>query len=625
MMKKRDCIVLVFVMALVGCQKEVAYTPVQGGNSSGTAHQEEFTTFAATQGSTRTSMRADGQFSWTLGDNIFVETEPGTFAQATNTNITSTQTDAQFNFTGTFSKYSYPVRYTGTSNTNSSSVTIPSNQLQTAANNADHFGISGDCGVATATRNGDHYDFTLQHKASYLVFTPKTLVTPKVDYCYLLGIDVTDDSGGTLYGTYDFSDAGLDISSATSTGNTIELEVCNTRETPENLYAQRESRRDVTGRIDLTDDGNFHLSNNIENTAYIVIQPGTHRLKVTYHVAYFRLQTTIYRNDVTAGTEYYRNNWWYFDYDDNVQDITVTVDATARDYQPGYFYTIASTLTLEEPAFEYEFTGYYQWNASHSYWRFLGDGDLSGNPGIARNNNEVKNVSQATVNGSTSITSGDVNLAITNSNNAATSPKFDYIPNANAMTWYIHNGDIHRDMESKWWMKGFHDGYTLCVGGIWMKKWEYLPEKRTDISAPIPGLLPTIEQMDLRSNIPSDSYDNTLFRKSFTAATQQSKPEDSEISKYFYLPDRGFYNTTWKNNGTYDLELKLLGAEGYYWTSTALPDDSNDSNKRRRTAYCLWINTRDEFVQLKWRDDNNYFRRFGLIAGTRPDGQNWFQ
>lgn len=613
-MKKRDSIVLVFVMVLAACQKDAAYSPDQGGNSSGTAHQEEFTTFAATQGSTRTSMRADGLFSWTAGDKIHVQTAPGTFKQPTSTIITSTQTDAQFNFTGTFSKYSYPVRYTGNGNSNPSQVTIPSKQLQTAANNADHFGTSGDCGVATATRNGDHYDFTLQHKASYLVLNPVTASEPMVDYCYLLSVTVTDLSSNTLCGTYTFDENGLSSSPTSDGSSTITLELEKDRQTPVDNYSSSPYWKDVTG--DIKDmEANFHLNKAGLNTAYIVIQPGTHQLRVTYRVAYFRLQDTEY--DVV----------WKFKFDDNVKDYAV--DYSISDYEPGYFYTMRPTLDLspQEPRFQYNYSGYHQWDASGSYWDFLTT-DPTTDSQVPRNNNETVTVLQSAVSGSTSFTPrNDYNPS--GYLVAQNTPFSDITPNVNEMTWYIMAGDVHRDEETLWWMHGYHNQYTLCKEGVWILKKAYISGySATQTYDAGDGAL-DLTQGDRPAEAVLDKFSKGFLTVGLD--DHKHRPSDTEIYKYFFLPDRGYYQTSWKSATEFDLQLKLMGAEGFYWTSTAIKDYQEGSNKKRH-AYALEIKDRETIpcIRLKYKDQTSehVMRRYGFIAGYRPytdPKEPWFQ
>ena len=52
-------------------------------------------------------------------------------------------------------------------------MTFAETQIQTAPNDASNIGKYGDCGVAVATKNTQgKYQFTLQHKAAYLVLSP---------------------------------------------------------------------------------------------------------------------------------------------------------------------------------------------------------------------------------------------------------------------------------------------------------------------------------------------------------------------------------------------------------------------------------------------------------------------
>ena len=89
------------------------------------------------------------------------------------------------------------------------SVTIPTVQTQTGANNTEHIGRSGDCGTAVATINGNvndnvNYSFTLQHKAAFFCFLPH------IDYLPSVKIDKIQVScNEAIAGTYQLSPAGL--------------------------------------------------------------------------------------------------------------------------------------------------------------------------------------------------------------------------------------------------------------------------------------------------------------------------------------------------------------------------------------------------------------------------------
>ena len=614
-MKRLAYITFALFLTLAGCQEEMTDEPCNPAQPDSTAVAEgAYTTFAASQGGTRTSMRADGQFSWTVNDNIFVKNDAGSYVQANSTDITTTQTDAEFNFTGDFSHYSYPVRYTGTNNTYHTRVTISPKQIQSAAGNADHFGTSGDCGVATAIRKGDHYEFTLEHKASYLVLNPVTASTPMVDYCYLLGVTVTDLSSNTLCGTYDFDDNGLGnlISPGSST---ITLKLDNERLTPVDNYSALPWWKDETGEIKNI-DANFHLNKSGLNTAYIVMQPGQHQLRVTYKVAYFRLQETEFDGDR-----------WKFKFVDNVKDYSITYPAS--EYKPGYFYTMMPTLDLspQEPMFQYNYSGYHQWDAPDSYWDFLTNNPTTDSR-VPRNNNESASFLRTSVENSNSFTPRN-EYNVSGYVIAQNVPFKDVTPNANEMTWYIMAGDVHRDAETLWWMHGFHNQYTLCKDGVWIKKRQYITDY-TDTQTYNAG----DGNLDLtKDDRPAEAVLNK-FRTEFVTIgddDHKHRPADSEIDKYFFLPDRGYYMTSWDNEyPNYRMELKLMGAEGFYWTSTAIKD--YDDGKTRRHAYALEINDRGDtpYIRLKYKDIDaeQVMRRYGFIAGYRPytdPPEPWFQ
>ncbi len=129
---------------------------------------------------------------------------------------------AKFLFAGTFTNPTYPLRYTG-KNGAKDKVTIAATQTQMLPADASHIGESGDCGTATAQKNGDHYDFNLVHKAAYLTLMPFTSDSKLVGG-KLTKIKITADK--PLAGTFGFGDSGLDIATAPqSPSNSITLNI----------------------------------------------------------------------------------------------------------------------------------------------------------------------------------------------------------------------------------------------------------------------------------------------------------------------------------------------------------------------------------------------------------------
>lgn len=113
---------------------------------------------------------------------------------------------------------SYDVYYSG-KNGNKDQVNIPASQTQTEPNTTVHFGVSGDCGMAIATRLAGerNFNFRLDHKAAYLLFLPRTSNTI-LQSCYLTKIEVNSDNDITS--TYTLNSVTGKLT-GTGTGNQI--------------------------------------------------------------------------------------------------------------------------------------------------------------------------------------------------------------------------------------------------------------------------------------------------------------------------------------------------------------------------------------------------------------------
>jgi hypothetical protein len=194
-------------------------------------------------------------FYWTENDRISLDAGYESRAER----LTPDKTGAEFVFDGAdLYASSYQVYYPG------KGVTIPAVQTQTGANNSDHIGQSGDCGVATATLNEDDgsYSFTLQHKAAYLCFLPH------IDYLPSARVKKIEvQCSQPIAGNYQLSKEGLYAISGTSKKITL------------NLNTQPQKPND------------FLLAHQIADcqdacAAYMVIAPQTSSCSftVTYHV-----------------------------------------------------------------------------------------------------------------------------------------------------------------------------------------------------------------------------------------------------------------------------------------------------------------------------------------------------
>ena len=182
------------------------------------------TAFVVNNGATRTTAEYDGSglnFYWTEGDHLWVNN--GTLTQDNSNNITEMLTPnpttptgvkraatARFYFAGTYTAPSYPVRYTGKGSTVGDKVTIKAQQAQALPNDAAHISADGDCGTGTAIYSGTGYNFTLDHKASYLTLLPYSSINFSTSV-KLTQVKITADEA--LSGQFNFDDSGIDLGS----------------------------------------------------------------------------------------------------------------------------------------------------------------------------------------------------------------------------------------------------------------------------------------------------------------------------------------------------------------------------------------------------------------------------
>ena len=180
-------------LAFASCANEDVAQSTTGTNNE---NDKNLTTFVAgDEAKTRTSMDyTSGDFYWEAGDYIYVKDDDGTWQKSSNA-PTSKVASFKFKVPGKFTaSTSYKVYYPGKNGSNDQ-VTIPAAQTQATPNTTDHFGESGDCGVAdaTGTVGGGVFSFRLDHQAAILVFQPYNSNTELND-CYLTKIEVTSDN-----------------------------------------------------------------------------------------------------------------------------------------------------------------------------------------------------------------------------------------------------------------------------------------------------------------------------------------------------------------------------------------------------------------------------------------------
>ena len=370
------------------------------------------TAFSTGEPATRTTMEADGTFYWEAGDKIWVKDDSGNWKQSSNS-PTGKTASFKFLMPGKYTaKSSYEVYYPG-KNGNQDQVTISANQTQTEPNTTAHFGTSGDCGIAKATRNATshEFEFALDHKAAYLVFKPYTS-NDVLKYCYLTKIEVTSDNDITDTYTLDPTAAtGTGALTGTGSGKKIEL---------------------ITkGNSGSTYPNGFPLTNTsaslTTNGAYMVIKPGTHTLRIRY---------------------------W-------VKDVATQIEGTITKIIPSHTFAKNEYVNMEADLQIKNYDGdkYYMWDAQQNYWS--GHEWNSVNP--------WQPVLNSSTNGNYALNNTDpryYNEAFTyGADNKATHTSCKDLPNVNEMTWYAAKGEPRWDADELWTTMGH-----LYKGGMWVKK-----------------------------------------------------------------------------------------------------------------------------------------------------------
>ena len=389
--------------AFVSCANEdVAQNP------NNTDNDKNLTTFTAGDPTTRTSMKSDGKFFWEAGDKIWVKDDDGTWQQSSNAPTAKTAS-FKFKVPGKYTAHmSYKVYYPG-QNGYQDQVLISSNQSQSEPNTTAHFGTSGDCGMADASKQSNgSFAFTLDHKAAYLLLLPRTSNTVLHD-CYLTKVEINSDNDITSIYTLDPTTGEL---TGTGTGKQIIVSAGGSGAYP----------------------NGFPLTNNATSAAtngsYVVIKPGTHTLKIRY---------------------------WVKDIATNIEG-TITKILSSASYDQNKYYNITANLDVKN----YDGDHYYMWDAQQQYWY-----------GYEWTKNLAAGVGQPTLQGQPAGNYAQSNTDPNNRwyNEGGGSGRFDAtqscatLPNVNEMTWYAKEGDPRWDGDELWTTMGH-----LYKGGMWFKK-----------------------------------------------------------------------------------------------------------------------------------------------------------
>ena len=382
-------------------------------NPNGKDNDANLTTFSTGDPATRTSMESDGKFFWEAGDKIYVKDDNGAWHASSNSPTGKTD-NFKFKVPGTYTaNTSYEVYYPGQGGSNDQAV-IAASQSQAEPNTTSHFGAAGDCGMATATKvpGKQQFAFTLDHKAAYLLFLPRTSNTILHD-CYLTRVEVNSDNDITSTYTLDPTTGKL---TGTGTGNQIVLKTKGS-----GTYAN-----------------GFPLTNNATsaatNGAYMVIKPGTHTLKIRY---------------------------WVKDVATNVEG-TITKTLASATYDQNKYYNITANLDVKN----YDGDHYYMWDAQEQYWKgYEWTKNLSAGVGQPTLNSWLPGATTSSNYPQSNTDSRYYNEGGGSGRFDATHASCKDLLNVNEMTWYAAYGDPRWDTDELWTTMGH-----LYKGGMWFKK-----------------------------------------------------------------------------------------------------------------------------------------------------------
>ena len=402
---KSLAVVFGIAMTFASCANEdVAQNPTNPNEDN----DKNLTTFVAgDEAKNRTSLNYNSSdFYWEADDYIYVKDDNNVLQKSSNA-PTSKVASFKYKVPGKFTAHtSYKVYYLG-KNSSGNSVSISTNQSQTAPDNTAHFGIAGDYGTATANKvtGKNQFEFELEHQPAYLVFQPYTSNTI-LQSCYLTKVEVSSDNDIAETYTVNPTTGALDASVGTGSKQIV-----------------------LTTSGSSTNPNGFPLTNSSANVstngAYMVIKPGTHILRVRY---------------------------WIKDVATNVEGtITKTLPATA--YASNTYYDMTANLNVRD----YDGTKYYKWDAQQNYW--------------AGHEWNTANPWQPVLNGQSNSNYAQSNTDLRYYHEGGGSGRFDAtrscagLPNVNEMTWYAAAGDPRWDADELWTTMGH-----LYKGGMWFKK-----------------------------------------------------------------------------------------------------------------------------------------------------------
>ena len=443
-------------LAFASCANEdVAQSPTGTDNEN----DKNLTTFVAgDEAKTRTSMDyTSGNFYWEAGDHIYVKDDNNVWRKSSNA-PTGKVASFKFKVPGKFTaSTSYKVYYPGKNGSNDQ-VTIPAAQTQATPNTTTHFGESGDCGTADASKQSNgSFAFALDHQAAILVFQPYTSNTI-LQNCYLTKVEVTSDNDITH--TYT-----LDPTSGELTGMGSGKQII------------------LTTKGSGTYANGFPLTNSSANVttngAYMLIKPGTHTLKVRYWIKDYVTNVEGAITKTLPSYNYAKNTYY---------DMTASLDA--KNYDSNY------CLWDAQKPFWYG----HEWNAPNPTDRWQPLVSVKPFPHVSELVNPTDARAASTAFPGQGVRNDAVNLC-------------KDCPNANEIAWYAEKGDPRFDADEVWTTMGH-----LYKGGFWLKKKSKMALDNSTTVANIESTAP--DGMDWRSSSTNNNVSKTYSITTLPSATE---------------------------------------------------------------------------------------------------------
>ena len=495
-------------------------------------HLTEF--FATNSAKTRTGAKyvtipsgLDGLlFYWNSGDQIWIDKDnDGVYVKNDGSDIQSGSKleDANFFFNDQLNATSYKVRYTGNNSSAANEVTFAETQIQTAPNDASNIGKYGDCGVAVATKNGQgKYQFTLQHKAAYLVLSPYST------YGFSSSVGVVAvyvTASKPISGKFAFDDNGVG-EAKTGAKNTIAWFYKQELLGREHISSSNSNFRDQQNMLPLPTAADV-----TQNGIIITMPAGTYEdLTIEYGLI----------DTATGGYGYYKQTF---------KNKTLVA---------GENRVLSRDIKLDE---EFDPNEYYAWDAVQDayYWKGapnklrVGRNMPSESTGYATSSADPRFQNETPGGSTTSV-----------ADNTATRGGVSAL-NYNEALWMVQKGAAKWD-EWKMYVMNKH----LYNGGIWIKTLQQIAsENGRTVENLKEGFLGIDFRMCGCSNNPQATRTYINLEENY------GKPAKADRSKYMFIPAAGYFGRP-TDPSQQNLRIMLFcGDQGFYWTSNASSIDTN--------------------------------------------------